>query len=414
MAEIEGLDEIRGADGFRETMSFYLAKVGDATARRRLFSKVKSPSNDPRFRELASRDLENMLTDVKLDMQDERFLKPLLVQSVLGHAQNLHGKFRNQDNHYPHATIPDVIAAVGLDIMTIRKHRQDLIDQVNHWVSKALHGSVRRLVTGGGEPLLGVRFLCDYTRLDQVQVLKGMVLAGFMDNYEHRQKTVSLYEGKTTRGGPLTIGGGETYLVNRRTLLLAGLDFEFLANKEHDEEAIKYLKKLGVIVDSRGSGVDSAYVRRKIGGGTSDDLAFIVIGKKHGIDAMLGAFVVDAIDTYDKCVMYPTERGLDEALASYIQRAWADEHGGQKLVSDEEIAQVIYFSAKNNTPKVPVSSSHRRFIQIEGVGYRPVFQSHVLFVNGGEPGYFHVGFNRMPSTEFYEKAGRRIKDMDKK
>ena len=171
-----------------------------------------------------------------------------------------------------------------------------------------------------GHPLLGVGLLREY-HIEPKEVLRGMVLAGFMDNYACRQETVRL-KPKTINGFDLIIGGGETYLVNVPQLYLAGLDFEFLANRAHDEKSLAYLRDLGVIVDEIGKGVENAYIRRKEGLGTSDDLAFILIGLKYGqierelgISAMLGAFVCDAVDTYDKCVRYPIQGGFDEALA---------------------------------------------------------------------------------------------------
>ena len=50
-----------------------------------------------------------------------------------------------------------------------------------------------------------------------------------------------------------------------------------------------------------------------MGDGVCDDLAMIYVGAQHGYDAMLGAFVMDAIDTYDKYLLDLTWGGFDTA-----------------------------------------------------------------------------------------------------
>ena len=40
--------------------------------------------------------------------------------------------------------------------------------------------------------------------------------------------------------------------MNVPQLYLAGLDFEFLANRAHDEKSLEYLRELEIIVDKSG------------------------------------------------------------------------------------------------------------------------------------------------------------------
>ena len=40
-----------------------------------------------------------------------------------------------------------------------------------------------------------------------------------------------------------------------------------------------------------------------------DDLALMWVGLRYGFDAMLGAFVMDAVDTYDKFLLRLTWNG---------------------------------------------------------------------------------------------------------
>lgn len=374
---------------------------------------TERPVHDHLFEILVRKDLKTIIGKWELDIEPH-LLTVLLVQSILGHAQNGHCEFGG--NKYPHATIPDVIHAAGLDTGKIKEIRQQLINDVYTWAAKALSSKPPSRLVLDGHPLLGVGLLREY-HIDPTEVLRGMVLAGFMDNYTYRQETVQK-KPTTINGHPLVIGGGETYLVHVLSLYLAGLDFEFLANRAHDEKSLLYLRELGVIVDKSEKGVESAYIRRKEGLGTSDDLAFIMIGLKYGqrerdlgISAMLGAFVCDAVDTYDKCVRYPLQGGFDEALAVYIQDAWQKEHG-QLLVSTEEIVNVIYYSAKGNNPKVGVSSSHRRFIEFsDAQELRPMIQAHIDFVEGREPAKFRIGFEKVASDGFYQRARKRGEHM---
>lgn len=368
---------------------------------------------DHHFESLVRKDLKTIIGKWELDIEPH-LLTVLLVQSILGHAQNGHCEFGG--NKYPHATIPDVIRAAGLDTSQIKEIRQQLINDVYTWANLALSSKPPARLVLGGHPLLGVGMLRNY-HIEPVEVLRGMVLAGFMDNYTYRQETVQC-KPKTINGFDLIIGGGETYLVNVPQLYLAGLDFEFLANRAHDEKSLEYLRELEIIVDKLGKDVECAYIRRKEGLGTSDDLAFIMIGLKYGqierelgISAMLGAFVCDAVDTYDKCVRYPIQGGFDEALALYIQDAWRNEQG-QLLVSTPEIHDVIYYSAKANNPKVSVSSSHRRFIEFsDAQELRPTIQAHIDFVEGNEPEEFMLGFEKTASGSFYQRARKRAEHM---
>ena len=84
------------------------------------------------------------------------------------------------------------------------------------------------------------------------------------------------------------------------------------------------------------------------------------------------------------------------------------------LVSKKEVQTVIYYSAKSNNPKVMASSSHRRLVQYEGDKiWRPTIASHIAFVEGKPTGDFQVGFTRMNSKTFYERATTRVRHLRK-
>ncbi len=367
--------------------------------------KVRSGSlhQDPRFRRIVQRDLRDLTQRVDLDIHTH-LLTPLLVQSVQGHAQQGHCEFLGEQ--YPETTIPDIILAANLDLERIKVGRQKIIDDVYTWANHAMDGkrAPRRLVVDG-QPLLGANFLRDY-EVDPTNVLRGMILAGYMDNFNARERTVRKYPRTINGNKALEIGGGETYLVNHRSVLRFLGDYRALADMGHDEGDIDFLRHVDVIVDKPGKGIVSAYIRRKIGPGTSDDMAFVIIGKQYGIDAMLGAFVVDAVDTYDKCTKYPLEGGHDEKIAAVIQHNWKQVHGTD-LVSEEDITRLIFYAAKGNTPQLSLSSSHRRLVQLPGDHVVPTIVLHAQYVNGDKPKNFPLGFNQVPSDSFYENADYR-------
>ena len=77
-------------------------------------------------------------------------------------------------------------------------------------------------------------------------------------------------------------------------------------------------------------------------------------------------------------------------------------------MDDREILDLIFFAAKRNDPAVPLSSSHRRLIQIEPDAAVPTLLNHWRFLQG-EPVYeIKLGYNRVPAMQFYEAAWQRF------
>ena len=363
--------------------------------------------NDAIFKSLVKRDLAETRLGSPLAL-DDRLYEALLVQTVLGHAQNGHKIFHKGGMQYPFATISNIIEAADLDLAKIKNLRQGLIDDVLEWVELAKRDQTNRLVVGE-RPLLGVEFLRGY-QIDSEFVLKGMVLAGTMDNYTWRQATVKKYGGKTMEGQPLVIGGGETYLVDVDVLNNGEFTLlEDFANEENSQEIIDELRKRGIITTESNPKAEVAYFRRKRGLGTSDDTAFIMMGEMYkekgeirSLSAFLGGFIVDGVDTYDKCSVRPVEGGYDERIGKEIMVALPS------LVSDDEITTLIYYSAKGNGYPLP-SCSHKRLIQIISADPKiPMLLHHYKFLETGRHAPFSVGFERMPSPRFYKGVKERI------
>lgn len=367
--------------------------------------------NDPAFKSLVKKDLLETRQGSQLALE-EHLHEALLVQSVLGHAQNGHKVFYEGGMQYPFATITNIIEAADLEVAKIKNLRQGLIDEVFEWVELAKKDKTDRLVIGE-RPLLGVEFLRGY-QIDPEFVLKGMALAGAMDNYGWRQATVKRYNGKTMKDLPLIIGGGETYLVDPQVMDREKFFFlEDFTKTEVTQEFINELRQKGIITTEKNPRAEVAYIRRKKGLGTSDDAAFIMMGEmykndkndswKRSLSAFLGGFVVDGVDTYDKCTARPVEGGYDEKICTEIRSALPS------LVSDDEITTLIYYSAKGNGDPL-VSCSHKRLIQtiLTADPRIPMLLHHHKFLDTGKHAPFRIGFERMSSIHFYDGVKERI------
>jgi len=182
------------------------------------------------------------------------------------------------------------------------------------------------------------------------------------------------------------------------------------------DEQIRTLQDIGVICRNRHGDYafpeyDQAYFRRQMGDGVCDDMAILYIGAKYGFSAMLGAFLMDAIDTYDKYLLELTWGGFDTFLAGRIQKHFLNIED-EPLVWDDAIFDLIHFAAKRNDPIVNFSSSHRRLIQIEKGASVPTILNHWNFLQGEPLFDIKLGFARIPSREFYQAAAKRLKIVD--
>ncbi|MBS3169759.1 hypothetical protein J4210_04705 [Candidatus Woesearchaeota archaeon] len=339
----------------------------------------------------------------------------LFVQTVLGHANEGHRHFYNRAK-FPEVTLPDIIIAAGLDLDTIKQQRQDKIDEVREWIELAKQRKVDRLLVKG-RPLLGVEMLKDEV-IDPEYVFRGMILAGLMDNYEWRQNAVAHYNAKTIDNDDLVIGGGTSIVLDKQKLIeWKPFAIDELAKGEATAEIWAELNNLGIITDTSNPHAEVVYVRKKKGLGTSDDTAFILAGELYksagkvaARSAFWGAFIVDGVDTYDKCVMTPLEGGYDELIGRELKKDFPG------LVPKETVYQLIYYSAKGNSGYV-VSSSHKRLIEFQEMARPrlPTLQQHLRFMEEGKgpDGSFKVGFERQPGSNFYSRVRRRVEHLQK-
>lgn len=343
-------------------------------------------------------------------------LRLLLPQSVLGRAQNGHGFWRNEMGEplaFREATFDRVLTALEafdptLKAPLVRVERGRRLARLGEYLHENLFRETLPL-EDLGMPLLGVEMLRGRTVATR-DFLRGLLLVGWMDDYDQRRMCLSRHR-LCFDGSPLEIGGGRSYIVHPDKLAAVGIVDP--GRGEFSDEDITRLVDLGVIVrdgdrDYSRPTYEQAFFRLRQQDGVCDDLALIWCGARHGFDAMLGAFVMDGVDTYDKFMWSFREGGVDGRLATSLQEAWR-RRTGEPLVRGEEILELIYFAAKLNTPNAPLSSSHRRFIQTEEGSKVPTLLNHWRFVQGDPIYDIELGYNRFPARKFYDIAWRRLK-----
>ena len=342
-------------------------------------------------------------------------LADLLPQSVLGRAQQGHGLFVDEFGlslRFPEATFESVLSVLeqansSLQSDLVRARRGAMLAKFSDWLLTNIDQPELSLVIDG-EPVFGVGFLAQKP-VETRAFLTGLVLAGFMDDWGYREATMFQFK-RCFNGEPFHIGGGDILIVDREKFALTGLGDT--GRVHFAKEQLRELEDMGVICRDRHGQYswpqhDQAYFRRCLGDGVCDDLAMISIGAQYGYDAMLGAFVMDAIDTYDKYLLKLVWGGFDMSLARRIQRHFVEKED-QPLVDDRLILDLIHFAAKRNDPRVGLSSSHRRLIQFEPGAKVPTLLNHWRFLQGERLYQIKLGFARIPAVEFYPLAAQRL------
>ena len=372
--------------------------------------------NQELFKSLVAMDFEYLMAQAFA--AGPRALADLLPQSVLGRAQNGHGWFTDEFGtplRFPDATFERILTVLesldpNLKAHLVRGRRGRMLSRFAEWLFAHIDHPKLNLIIDGA-PLFGVEFLAE-AEVETRDFLTGLVLAGFMDDWSTR-KTAMLHHKRTFTGLPFQLGGGEIFIVDRERFELCGL--QDTGSTVLVDDQLKTLRDIGVLcrnveADYSFPEHDQAYFRRRLGDGVSDDLAMIWVGARFGYGAMLGAFVMDAIDTYDKYVLDLKWGGFDTDLANRIQHYFMD-RDGEQLVCDRHILDLIHFAAKRNDPGLNLSSSHRRFIQIEKGAGVPTLLNHWQFLQGRPVHDIRLGYSRVPAREFYDVARLRLRSI---
>ena len=342
------------------------------------------------------------------------FLEKLLPQSVLGRAQNGHGWFMDSKGRplvFADATF-DRVCSVLESVYPHLSHRQ-----VRAWRSQQIERLLKHLVKHFNDPFIaldddqGPLFGIDFfkgRRVAREPFIKGLVLAGQMDDPDCRQRSLALLP-FSFNDYELVLGYGGQEVV--RPERLAQLNLGDTGARAFTVAERQRLIDLEIMVEEKElydyPEFDQAYFRRCMGDGVCDDLALLYIGRCHGLDALLGAFLSDAVDTYDKFLLRFCPGGMDGYLVEQLI-SLAYKTCGAPPVEEDEVARLINFAAKNNQPNTRLSSSHRRFIQYESASDQPTLLQHWRFLNGESLPPIHLGFSREPAEKFYKTAFSRF------
>lgn len=318
----------------------------------------------------------------------------VLIQSVIGHAQEGHGIF--QGRRFVNTTMDDICRALRLDPRQIRLERQQLIDGVTEYIESVLAGGDGGLlVDQRGRPLLSMGTLPLLSGVDGRAVLRGFYLGGLRDDSEVRI-------GAEKRYG-LSIGGGESYLVSRKAMAENRIDADRLAHEDHDPAAIADLRRRGVIVADEGEddeGTTYQYIRYRRGTGTSDDACILFCGLLYGgVSAAIGAFLADAVDTLEKYVPY--FRSQDGGIALRIEQKMHDLNLTRRDVED------LAFLCADVTGRVP-DSSLRHLLSVSRHYDQCAIEAHLLYLMGRPFAPLGLSHERSPNSDLYAYCEKRL------
>ncbi len=378
-----------------------------------LTPKILSVSREREiFRECVRQDFAYLMAQKFATATD--FLEKLLPQSVLGRAQNGHGWFMDAKGR------PLVFADVTFD--RVCSALEGSCPQLNHrqvraWRSQQIERLIKHLVKHFQDPFIaledeqGPLFGIDFFKgrvVAREPFIKGIVLAGQMDDPDCRQRSLALFP-FTFNDYELVLGYGGQEVV--RPERLAQLSLGDTGARAFSPAERRQLIELEIIVEEKKlydyPEFDQAYFRRCSGDGVCDDLALLYVGRSYGFDAMLGAFLSDAVDTYDKFLLQSRPGGMDGYLVDQLV-SLSYQICGAPPVEEEELARLINFAAKLNQPNTRLSSSHRRLIQYESCSDQPTLLQHWKFLSGEKLPRIHLGFSREPAEKFYQTAFSRF------
>lgn len=347
---------------------------------------------------LIRKDFESLKEKVRLRTSKE-VSDLILMQTIEGHAHNGHGEFSGKK--FVDTTMNDIVFALGFDAYVIRSARQSLIDEIYDFVDRVISGEkLFKLQNRENEPILRVP-LFNEIEIDSKDVLVGLYLGGFMDDYETRKEAEKIYG--------INVGGGKPYLVDFSVLENLDIDGEYLAH-EDNEDKIPYYKEIGLIIDYdekapsiflEHPSIRFQYIRHKKGSGVSDDLAVLFGGKLYSKSTALGVYLADAIDTLDKFSLKFKEQ--DTELAKKI------EESGIVKISKEEVYKFIYLIS--NPKKDYPDSSQRYFLEINEKYNITSLEAHLIFIEGGSPPEFEIAFERESNYMVYEYVINKLKSV---
>lgn len=255
---------------------------------------------------------------------------------------------------------------------------------------------------------------------DEESFLKGAYIFTQVDKYENRERVSRLY--RDINGRKINIGGGNCHVANYDALReLDGLKVSKLSSEGIGEDLEELLYKRGIL--SKFNSLESdyrrdidnqfcLYIKRKNELGCCDDAMLSTVGRlflnkgpRAAYSAMMGAALIDTVDTLDKISAMPVTGGADELIGDFINEKYSSAMC-KPLVKQELVDLVIYAGAKNNNGYLPFSSSVNKLNKFQN-GNRlkkpttPI-KAHIDFVlTGKDTQGLGLGFKQFSSSRFY-------------
>lgn len=319
----------------------------------------------------------------------------LLIQSLEGRAHNGAGVFHKRT--YVNTTIDDVVKALERDADQVKKHRQDIIDDIVDFATAAMNGEKRdRLINSNGQPIMGLQLFLD-RKVNAADILRGLYLGGLRDNFDIRKEAERIHQVK--------IGGGQCYIIDVRKMLDMNMDGEILAHEAHEHKIDEY-RRQGLIIGTEGTPDPKNeryfYIRHRVGPGQSDDAAFILAGILYNSDVAFGVFLADVIDTLEKYVPYFKDQ--DQALSFFIGRGFKELN-----LTMDDVYELVSLSAIPEAEEHMIPDSSLRYLlSIDQRSQQCALKTHLDFVEGKPVVPLPVSFKRILSTQFYEYINRRL------
>lgn len=349
----------------------------------------------------------------------EEVKRNILLRSVEGRARSGHQPFRRKSSNsrdkeyrpirFPNATAYDVAEACNLNPEKEALFSQKKIDEVITFFRKLVNGEkVTQYVNEKGKPFFGIMGFhpeLEIQQKDIPSILVGAYLTGCMDSVQYRKQVQKIFG--------LNMGYGVNYRVDRQKVIHNGSNLEELAKMEHNESDLHRFRQQGIIMDDGLISKEhtNAYIRMEAGCGSLDDIVKIVSGLKYGEHAYYGAVLVDAADTWDKYTANIIAGGYDEMIMnlikdneSRIQKSYPE----FKLPSDEDIAKIVYLTAKAHYPvslrkeysKLFAHCSFRYEHQIDSSTKKTIFEMHLAYTQHEIP--YQITFSH-PSLKLNNK-----------
>jgi len=348
------------------------------------------------FEELIRQDFEHLSKATELDVGKESE-DAILMQSVEGHAHNGAGMFHKR--RFVNVTISDIVTALELDPVRVKTYRQQLIDEIRHYVEQVIEGNgSQRLLNSEGQPFLRASRLKNLS-VNPASILKGLYLGGLRDDSEIRRDVEKEYN--------IKIGGGRCHFVDLRIMKHLNLDGEKLAHEAHADEIEEY-KQSGMIVPpekcfyQESEFIRYFYIRDRPGPGHSDDAAIVSAGLLFDRDVAIGVFLADAIDTLEKYVTRYSDQ--DNELA----RSISANHKNLDA-SLEDVHRLIYLGTipEKKVDIVP-DSSLRYLLSIDRKTKQTLLECYLAFIEGKPLMPMAIWKSKITTTEFFSYINYRF------